>query len=70
MGDILENILIMVLTIVVLVGGGYLALLVLGWGLKIKTGGREQEGLTNLWVEAKKEESSDQNSQNPHQKDQ
>lgn len=47
---ILENILIMILTIVVLLGGGYLVLLLLHWGLKIKSGGREEQGLTDLWI--------------------
>lgn len=50
MAAVLENILIMILTIVVLLGGGYLVLTVLGWGLKIKSGRREQEGLTRLWA--------------------
>lgn len=45
-----ENILIMILTIVVLLAGAYLVLAVLGWGLKIKSGSREQEGLTDLWI--------------------
>jgi hypothetical protein len=59
MAPILENIIIMVLTIVVLVGGAYLVLVILDWGLKIKTGSREQEGLTNLWVAAQKDAPSD-----------
>jgi hypothetical protein len=46
----LENALIMILTIVVLLGGGYLLLLLLHWGLKIKSGGREEQGLTDLWI--------------------
>lgn len=50
MGSIFENILIMILTIVVLLGGGYLLLAILGWGLKVKSGRREQDGLTDLWV--------------------
>jgi hypothetical protein len=50
MPEILENILIMVLTIVVLVVGGYLALAFLGWWFKIKSGGREAQGLTDLWM--------------------
>ena len=50
MGAFFENILIMILTIVVLLGGGYLLLAVLELGLKIKTGRREQEGLTDLWI--------------------
>jgi O-antigen ligase len=50
MADILEIILTMVLTLVALLGGGYLVLAVLGWGLRIKSGSREQEGLTRLWA--------------------
>jgi hypothetical protein len=50
MTAVLENLLIMILTIVVLLGGGYLALILLDWGLKIKSGRREQEGLTRLWA--------------------
>lgn len=50
MPEILENILIMVLTIVVLVVGGYLLLVILGWLLKLKHGGREEQGLTDLWI--------------------
>ena len=53
MAAVFENILIMILTIIVLVGGGYLVLVVLGWGLKIKSGSREQEGLTQLWASNK-----------------
>lgn len=50
MPAIVENILIMIATVVVLVVGGYLLLAILGWGLKIKSGGREQSGLTDLWI--------------------
>ena len=50
MPEILENILIMVFTIVVLVAGGYLMLLLLGWLIKLKHGGREERGLTDLWI--------------------
>ena len=52
---ILENLLVMVLTIVVLAGGFYLLLLVLNVWLKMKTGSREEEGLSDLWVAAVKE---------------
>lgn len=51
MADILENIFIMLTTVVVLLGGGYLVLIVLGWWLKLKSGHREQEGLTELLTE-------------------
>ena len=50
MHEIFENILIMILTIVVLVAGAYVVLLLLGWGLKLKSGSREQQGLTDLWI--------------------
>lgn len=50
MAAVLENLLIMILTIVFLLGGGYLVLIILDWGLKIKSGRREQEGLTRLWA--------------------
>jgi hypothetical protein len=50
MPEILEIILIMILTIVVLVAGGYLLLVLLGWWLKIKSGGRETQALTDLWI--------------------
>ena len=63
-GSILENLLIVVLTILFLLGGGYLLLLVLGWGLKLKSGGREQAGLTDLWIETQKLAQSENNSEN------
>jgi hypothetical protein len=50
MHSIFENIMIMILTILILVGGAYLVLLMLEWGLKIKSGNREQEGLTSMWA--------------------
>lgn len=40
----------MILTIVILAAGVYLVLLLLGWGLKLKSGSREQQGLTDLWI--------------------
>jgi hypothetical protein len=55
MSVILENMLIMILTIVVLLGGGYFLLAILEWGLKIKSGRREQEGLTRLWASSQAE---------------
>ena len=63
MAAVFINILIMILTIIVLVGGGYLVLVVLGWGLKIKSGSREQEGLTRLWA------SNKSNKSNPESRD-
>ena len=50
MPEVLENILIMIFTIVVLVVGGYLTLVMLGWLIKLKHGGREEQGLTDLWI--------------------
>lgn len=65
MAAVLENILIMILSIAVLLGGGYLVLAVLGWGLKIKSGRREEEGLTRIWAssQAKKTKSDSQDEQ-------
>ena len=50
MQAIIENILIMVITIVALLAGGYLLLKVIELGLKLKSGGREQQRLTDLWI--------------------
>jgi len=52
LGNILENFLVMVLTIVVFVGGIYLFLLILHAGMRLKSGSRETEGLTNLWQDS------------------
>jgi hypothetical protein len=68
MAGILENILIMILTVVVLLGGGYLILIVLGWGMKLKSGHREQEGLTDL-LSTLKYQQSDQNTSTDQQSD-
>lgn len=57
MAAFLENILIMILTIAVFLGGGYLVLAVLGWGLKIKSGRREEEGLTRIWASSQTKKS-------------
>lgn len=65
MWDIFENILIMILTIVVLVGGGYLVLVLLNWGLKLKGATREDEGLLELWAQAQKDQRSSENSKEP-----
>jgi hypothetical protein len=61
MHSIFENIMIMILTILILVGGAYLVLLMLEWGLKIKSGNREQEGLTSMWASTYKQSTSGQN---------
>ena len=57
--SVLENILIMILTIVFLLGGGYLFLVLLGWGLKFKSKNSEHDGLTDLWVESQIQVTSD-----------
>jgi hypothetical protein len=46
---ILEDIAVIVLTGVILAGALYLILLALQWGLRLKMGSREEEGLTELW---------------------
>jgi hypothetical protein len=48
MAGILENIFIMISTVIVLLGAGYLVLVIVGWGMKLKGGHREQEGLANM----------------------
>ena len=50
MHAIFENILIMLLTIVVLLAAGYMMLLLIGLGLKLKSGNREEQRLTDLWI--------------------
>jgi hypothetical protein len=47
---VLENILIMIITVLALIGGGYLLLVIIEWGLKAKSGSREREGLSDLWI--------------------
>lgn len=69
MAGIFENILIMILTVMILLGGGYLVLVILGWGMKLKSGHREQEGLTDLLSTLKHQQnvhnrSTDQQSDN------
>ncbi len=56
--SIFENLLIMILTIVFLLGGGYLFLAILGLGLRLKSKNREQAGLTDLWIESQKQDNS------------
>lgn len=53
--SILENMMVMVLTVAGLAAGFYLLLLVLNLWLKIKTGTREKEGLANLWASTMKD---------------
>lgn len=68
MVGILENILIMIVTVMVLLGGGYLVLVILGWGMKLKRGHREQEGLTDL-LSTLKQQQSVQNTSTDQQSD-
>lgn len=53
MSDIAENVFIMVMTVVCLLGGGYLLLVLLDIWLKFKSGSREQDGLADLLVSAR-----------------
>ena len=46
---LVENLLVMILTVVVLIAGVWVFLLILQMLLKFKTGHREDEGLTDLW---------------------
>ncbi len=63
--SIIENMMVMVLTLVVLAAGFYLLLLVLNLWLKIKTGTREKEGLANLWASTMKEVKLPQSTKEP-----
>ena len=62
---ILENISIMVLTVLVVAAAFYLVLKCLDWGLRRKSGRREQEGLTNLWVSTQTKQSIEPPSAEP-----
>ncbi len=62
---IVENIAIVLLTIIALLACGYLALVLLNWGLKLKSGGREEDGLLGLWTEALKKSKFAENSDPP-----
>jgi hypothetical protein len=46
---ILEDVAVIALTVVILVVALYLVLLALQWGLRLKLGSREEEGLAELW---------------------
>jgi len=50
--SILENLLVMVLTIVVFAVGIYLLLLIVHVWMRLKSGRRETEGLTHLWQDS------------------
>lgn len=60
MGAIGKNLLIMVLTVVILLGGCYLLLVLLDVWLKFKSGSREQDGLADLLVSARIDASKQQ----------
>jgi hypothetical protein len=49
LSSLIENLMIMVLTVVALVGSLYVLLLILNFWMKFKSGGREDEGLTAIW---------------------
>jgi ammonia channel protein AmtB len=49
LGEIIENVVIVVLTIICMIAGAWIFLLFLQLLLKIKTGRREEEGLMDLW---------------------
>lgn len=49
LAGIFENLLVMILSILVLIAGGYFFLLIVHYGLKIRSRGREEEGLAILW---------------------
>ena len=65
LGNMLENILVMVLTIVVFAGGIYLLLLLLHAWLRFKSGRRESEGLTNMWQESQVQSHSQKKEDDP-----
>jgi hypothetical protein len=50
---ILEDVAVIALTVVILVVALYLVLLALQWGLRLKLGSREEEGLAELWHASK-----------------
>lgn len=64
---IAENLAVMILTIVFLLAAFYVVLLLLHWGLKLKTGKGEAEGLADLWQEALPGASSSEDNDQPKQ---
>jgi len=60
--NVLENLSIMVLSVVALIACGWLLLLMLEVLIRLKAGTRERDGLTRLWETAltKKDKPSDQ----------
>jgi hypothetical protein len=55
MAGIAENLLIMVLSVIIMIGGIFLLLLLADMWLKFKSGSREQDGLTDLLIAARTE---------------
>lgn len=53
MPAIAENLLVMVLTVVGLIGGFYLLLVLLDAWMRFKSGSREQDGLADMLVSAR-----------------
>ena len=51
LSNLIENLIVMFMTIVVLIGAIYVLLLVLHYWLKFKSAGREEQGLTAVWVD-------------------
>jgi hypothetical protein len=49
--SVIENLLVMILSVAVLAGGIYLLLLFLQFWLKFKSAGREEQGLCEIWEE-------------------
>ncbi len=55
MMNIIKNFLIAVATLVVLLMVFYGILMVIEWGMRVRSRNREQEGLTRLWSAAQKQ---------------
>lgn len=67
LNEIIENVVIVILTIICMIAGAWLFLLFLQLLLKMKTGRREEDGLMDLWQtvitpteEGKDKENTDQ----------
>ena len=60
--EIFRTVAVVVLCILGVIAALYLVLLFIDWWLKFRTGGREQEGLSNLLVDAYKNQKEPQES--------
>ncbi len=60
--EIFKTVAAVVLCILGLIAALYLVLLLIDWWLKFRTGGREQEGLSNLLVDAYRNQKAPQES--------